>query len=189
MIRYQYVALFPNLERRGVDQVFVFDREGRYIGHETRGAAAEKAMHPLVGNFSTVDQDGGPTWQEARAIKDNTWFVGHFSRRRDERWYKLEVSADVTYALFVDDENGSGKYNADPAFDIYEPAFAQELVALFGQSVPCHHAEPLGLLFALTVRGGICPVSGNRERSYRLAIRSETHFWFAANIPYNRYLV
>jgi len=118
-IRYKYEALFPGQERRIMNQVFVFDRDGHYVGHETL-PAAEGKMHPLVGNFATVDQDGGPTWQEARAIKDNTWFVGHFTRRRDERWYRLEVSADVTYALFVDDENGSGKYNADPAFEIYE---------------------------------------------------------------------
>jgi beta-lactamase regulating signal transducer with metallopeptidase domain len=118
-IRYKYEALFPGQERRVMNQVFIFDRDGNYVGHETLPRARGK-MHPLVRNFVTVKQDGGPGWQTATAIKNNTWFVGHFSKRRDERWYQLEVSADVTYTLFVDDENGSGKYNADPAFEIYE---------------------------------------------------------------------
>jgi beta-lactamase regulating signal transducer with metallopeptidase domain len=120
LIRYKYEALFPGQERKIVNQVFVFDDKGNYLGHETQEPAAKGKMHPLVGNFVTARQDGGPTWQKASAIKHNTWFVGHFAGRRDERWYQLEVSADVTYAFFVDDEKGSGKYSADPAFEIYE---------------------------------------------------------------------
>jgi len=121
-IRYQYEAVFPGQERRVMNQIFIFDRHGNYVGHETL-PRAEGKMHPLVGNFVTVHKDGGPSWQKATAIENNTWFVGHFSRRRDERWYQLEVSTDVTYAFFADDENGSGKYNADPAFEIYEQRF------------------------------------------------------------------
>jgi hypothetical protein len=120
LIRYRYEALFPGQERKIINQVFAFDEKGHYLGHETLKTASKRKIHPLVGNFVTVRKDGGPTWQKASAIKNNTWYTGHFSKRRDERWYQLEVSADVTYAFFVDDENGSGKYSADPAFEVYE---------------------------------------------------------------------
>ncbi|MCF7975700.1 MAG: hypothetical protein K9N55_17920 [Phycisphaerae bacterium] len=113
-IRYKYDALLPGQERKIMNQVFVFDVKGHYLGHETLDTASKRKVHPFVRHFVTVDKDGGSTWQKAAAIKTDTWFTGHFSKRRDERWYRLEVSADVTYALFVDDENGSGKYSADP---------------------------------------------------------------------------
>ncbi len=119
-IRYTYEALFRNQEQKTINQVFTFDEKGRYLGRKTLKIPSKEEMHPLVRNFVTVRKDGGPTWRKASAIKNNTWHIGHFSRRRDERWYRLEVSTDVTYAFFVDAESGSGTYSADPVIEIYE---------------------------------------------------------------------
>lgn len=159
-IRYKYEALFSDQQRRTMNQIFTYDVNGNYVGHETLEPASRGKMHPLAGNFVTVHQDGGPSWEQARAIKENTWFVGHFSRRRDERWYKLEVSADVTYAFFVDDENGSGKYSADPAFEIYEQRVDRSTRVVLDRR-GLYYSLPLGYRPQRNCTAYICIVSHN----------------------------
>jgi len=117
-IRYKYEAQFLGQERKTNNQVFVFDAQGYYLGHETLETTS--AMQPLVDNFVTVDMDGGPTWQEAIALTNDTWFVGNFAGRNDERWYQQEVFAEMTYRFFVDDSFGSGLYTADPEVELFE---------------------------------------------------------------------
>ena len=129
-IRYKYEALFLDQEREIINQVFAFDGKGNYLGSEIlesvfqernkQDITPEKSIQFLEENFVTVDKDGGLTWQKARAITKNTWFVGHFAERGDERWYKLNVSENVTYSFYMDDEAGSGKYTADPVFELFE---------------------------------------------------------------------
>jgi hypothetical protein len=128
-IRYKYEALFSDQERIIINQVFAFDGKGNYLGSEILGPGfqernkqditPEKSIQFLE-NFVTVDKDGGLTWQKARAITKNTWFVGSFAHKGDERWYTLNVSKDATYSFFMDDEFGSGKYTADPDFELFE---------------------------------------------------------------------
>lgn len=69
-------------------------------------------------SWSMIRRDGGTTWQDAKAIASETWFVGGFDERDDERWYELDVSADVIYSFYMDDEFGSGKYTADPIMEL-----------------------------------------------------------------------
>ena len=133
-IRYKYEALILDQEQKIINQIFTFDVKGHYLEHETletipqernkQDTITKKSIQFLIQfleeKFITVHQDGGPNWQKARAITKNTWFVGNFAERNDERWYKLNVSEDVTYGFFMDDESGSGKYTADPVFELFE---------------------------------------------------------------------
>jgi beta-lactamase regulating signal transducer with metallopeptidase domain len=128
-IRYKYEALFSDQVRKTINQVFAFDGKGNYLGSEILGPVFQERKkqditpeksNQFLENFVTVDKDGGLTWQKARAITKNTWFVGSFANKGDERWYTLNVSKDVTYSFFMDDEFGSGKYTADPDFELFE---------------------------------------------------------------------
>jgi hypothetical protein len=102
---------------------FVEALEATYkqLGREMPTISRKTTAEPLDRNsWATVNNEGGTTWQDAKAITKNTWLISSFVERNDERWYRLNVSADVTYSFSLDDEFGSGKYTADPEIKIYE---------------------------------------------------------------------
>ena len=88
----------------------------------TTTSTSRKATAELLDrdSWATVNDEGGTTWQDAKEITKNTWLISNFVERNDERWYQLNVSADVTYSFSMDDEFGSGEYSADPEIEIYE---------------------------------------------------------------------
>jgi prepilin-type processing-associated H-X9-DG protein len=102
---------------------FVEALEATYkqLGREMPTISRRTTAAPLDRNsWATVNNEGGETWQDAKEITKNTWLISNFVERNDERWYRLNVSADVTYSFSLDDEFGSGKYTADPEIKIYE---------------------------------------------------------------------
>ena len=129
-IRYKCEVATSDQGRKTIDLVFAFDANGKCLRHEILETVSQpgdrqdttrrKSTHRMGENCATVDKDGGPTWKDARAITKNTWFVGTLAGRRDERWYRLDVSPGRTYRFFRDEEFGTGRYSADTLFQMFE---------------------------------------------------------------------